>query len=52
MIPSIRQKYNQEFTEAKYNNYLAALENNYSGCIEFRIAETPLLFPIVLKINY
>ena len=49
MIPSIRQIFNEQFTEAKYNNYLAALENNYSGCIEFRIAETPLFIPNSFK---
>lgn len=49
MIPTIRNKFNAEFSEAKYENYLAELENAYSGCLEFRIAETPLFVPRAFK---
>lgn len=42
MIPSIRYKFNKEFTEAKYNAYLATIEKAYPAAIEFRVAETPL----------
>lgn len=49
MIQSIRNKFNAQFTEAKYENYLAELEKAYPGCVEFRIAETPLFVPIDFK---
>ena len=49
MIPSIRNTFNKEFTEAKYNAYLAAFEKDYPGAIEFRIAETPLFVPKAFK---
>src|SRR5687767_14591276 len=45
MIPSIRQQYNQAFTEDKYKNYIQDLENVYPGQLDFRVAETPLFIP-------
>lgn len=45
MIPSIRQQYNNQFTEKKYEAYLHDLENVYPGQLEFRIAETPIFIP-------
>ena len=45
MIPSLRQKYNRQFTEEKYKAYLNDLENLYPGQLEFRIAETPVFVP-------
>jgi hypothetical protein len=45
MIPSIRQKYNQEFTEEAYQNYIRDLENVYPGQLDFRVAETPIFIP-------
>ena len=49
MITSIRNKFNAQFTEAKYKNYLAELELPYPGCLEFRIAETPVFVPKEFK---
>jgi hypothetical protein len=49
MIPTIRNKFNAQFSEAKYENYLAELEVKYPGCVEFRIAETPLFVPKAFK---
>jgi hypothetical protein len=48
MIRSQRQKYNQQFTKEKYQNFLTELENNYPS-IPFRVAETPVFVPKALK---
>lgn len=48
MIPTLRQKYNQEFTEEKYKNFIQELENGYPE-IPFRVAETPVFIPKALK---
>ncbi|KQR72052.1 hypothetical protein [Pedobacter sp. Leaf176] len=48
MIPSQRQKYNQQFTEEKYKNFMLELENGYPE-IPFRVAETPVFVPKALK---
>jgi len=48
MIPSQRQKYNQQFTEEKYKNFMLELENGYPE-IPFRVAETPVFVPKSLK---
>lgn len=45
MIPSIRQQFNQAFTEEAYRNYIKDLENVYPGQLEFRVAETPIFIP-------
>ena len=48
MIPSQRQKYNQQFTKEKYQNFLTELQNGYPP-IPFRVAETPVFIPKALK---
>ena len=45
MIPSIRQQYNEQFTEQKYKAYLDDLHNVFPGQLDFRVAETPLFIP-------
>lgn len=45
MIPSIRQEFNQRFSQEAYQAYLNDLENVYPGQLEFRIAETPIFIP-------
>ncbi|MBN8720846.1 MAG: hypothetical protein J0H85_15455 [Sediminibacterium magnilacihabitans] len=42
MVPSIRQQYNQAFTETIYQQYLNELNSLHPGAIEFRVAETPV----------
>lgn len=42
MIPVLRQKYNQQFTEEKYKEYISELENVFPGHLDFRVAETPV----------
>lgn len=47
MIPEERQKFNEQFTEAKYSSFLADLERSYTK-IPFRVAETPIFIPKAL----
>ena len=42
MIPEIRKKFNAEFTEEKYQEYLDKMNEAHPGSIEFRLAETPV----------
>lgn len=48
MIPAQRQKYNQQFTEEKYQRFIKNLEAGYPE-IPFRVAETPIFIPKALK---
>ncbi|TCD19821.1 hypothetical protein EZ456_20150 [Pedobacter psychrodurus] len=48
MIPAQRQKYNQQFTDEKYQNFIAKLQSGYPP-IPFRVAETPVFIPKALK---
>ncbi len=45
MIPSIRRKFNAEFSTEKYEKLLAVLDNPHPGYISFRVAETPVFLP-------
>lgn len=45
MVPSIRKKFNTEFSKEIYENFLADLHSKHPGAIEFRIAETPVFVP-------
>lgn len=45
MIPSIRKKYNTDFTKEKYASFLEELHAVHPGAIEFRVAETPIFVP-------
>lgn len=42
MIPEIRTKFNNDFTEKKYQEFLLDLESKHPGDIPFRVAETPV----------
>ncbi len=42
MIPSIRSKFNENFTQQKYQEYLDELNRPHPGQLDFRIAETPV----------
>ena len=48
MIPAQRQKFNQQFTEEKYLDFLTDLQEGYPE-IPFRVAETPIFIPKDLK---
>jgi len=45
MIPSLRKKFNKEFTKEKYEKFLQDLNSKHPGAIEFRVAETPVFVP-------
>ena len=49
MIPAIRAAFNDQFTEAKYQQYLAILNAPFKDSIPFRIAETPVFIDRVFK---
>lgn len=42
MVPSIRNTFNANFTEEKYQEYLKELNAPHPGELEFRVAETPV----------
>lgn len=49
MIASVRQAYNQFFTEEKYQHFLADLNNSFQYKIPFRVAESPVFVDKVFK---
>jgi hypothetical protein len=49
MISSIRNRYNKEFSEEKYQRFLADLDKSYDFKIKFRVAETPIFIPKAFK---
>jgi len=49
MIPSIRETYNQAFTEENYQAFLNELFVEFGHEIDFRIAETPVFIPLALR---
>lgn len=42
MVPELRKRYNEQFTEKKYNEYIRDLSNVFPGQLDFRVAETPV----------
>jgi hypothetical protein len=45
MQKELREDFNHQFTEKKYEEYLQQIENLHPGSLEFRIAETPIFVP-------
>ncbi len=45
MVPPLRKKYNQAFTQKSYQAYLNEIESLYPNQLDFRVAETPLFIP-------
>ena len=45
MVPDARKKYNEQFTDERYDAFLADLQAQFPGHLEFRIAETPVFIP-------
>lgn len=45
MIPSLREQYNAQFTEEKYQRFLQTLDAAVGAKIDFRVAETPVFLP-------
>ncbi len=45
MIPEIRDQFNKNFSEEKYQAFLKDLNSKHPGAIDFRVAETPIFIP-------
>jgi len=45
MIPTLRERYNAQFTDAKYQQFLRALDETVGAKIDFRVSETPVFLP-------
>ncbi|MBO0931481.1 hypothetical protein [Fibrella aquatilis] len=48
MISSIRAAYNAAFTPERYAAFLAKIDADYPGQLDFRVAETPVFVPKLL----
>lgn len=48
MISSLREKFNREFTPAKYARFLSLLEERCGEPVQFRHSETPVFLPVSL----
>ncbi len=44
-----RQAFNASFSEDVYKDFVAAIDTDYPGLLDFRIAETPVFIPMGLK---
>jgi hypothetical protein len=49
MIPDLRKKFNDTFSDETYHRFLEELKAPYPGTIDFRITETPLFIPARCK---
>lgn len=45
MVPQLRRKYNEAFSQEKYEAYINELADVYPGQLDFRLAETPVFVP-------
>ncbi|MEO6844173.1 MAG: hypothetical protein ABI184_03310, partial [Ginsengibacter sp.] len=45
MIAAIRDQFNNNFSDKKYQSFLKDLNSKHPGAIEFRVAETPIFIP-------
>jgi hypothetical protein len=45
MIPSLRDRFNRQFTPERYRVFLADVERRVGGPVAFRLSETPCFFP-------
>ena len=45
MVPALREQFNHDFTEEKYQGYIHDLSQLYPGHLDFRVAETPVFIP-------
>jgi hypothetical protein len=51
MIPEIRHKFNESFSQEKYDAMLAEIQQEFPNQLDFRVAETPIFVPKDLKIK-
>ena len=52
MIPELRRAYNKSFSEARHQDYVRQLEAAVGRPIDFRLAETPVFLPPVLRLLF
>jgi hypothetical protein len=45
LLPDLRRRFNESFTPERYRAFLAALQQDCSCDIQFRVSETPCFFP-------
>ncbi|MEO8822367.1 MAG: hypothetical protein ABI366_02255 [Ginsengibacter sp.] len=45
MVPEIRDHFNKNFSEEKYDSFLKDLNSKHPEAIDFRVAETPVFIP-------
>lgn len=45
MVPALRKKYNDSYTQEKYNAFLKELDELFPNALEFHVAETPIFIP-------
>jgi hypothetical protein len=45
MIPSLRKRFNEQFTPEKYQTFLRRIDEISGSHVEFRLSETPCFFP-------
>ena len=48
MLSTARQVYNEAFSPERYRAFLDAIDHDYPGQLDFRVAETPIFVPKVL----
>lgn len=49
MIPEIRQQFNEQFTQERYQHFLDDLHSQFNHVPGFRVAESPVFIPAYLK---
>ncbi len=49
MIPSLRKKYNQEYSPEQYQEFMRSLEQDLKHPVLFRVAETPVFVDAAFK---
>ncbi|MBA2499501.1 MAG: hypothetical protein H0V30_07225 [Chitinophagaceae bacterium] len=49
MVPALRKRFNDQFSDEKYQNFLKNLSGVHPGQLDFRVAETPLFIPRSFK---
>ncbi|MCU0342163.1 MAG: hypothetical protein MUE30_20035 [Spirosomaceae bacterium] len=49
MLSSIRQSYNDAFSDEKYEAFINSIHADWPGQLDFRVAETPVFIPKDLK---
>ncbi|MGA8151818.1 MAG: hypothetical protein WB952_12770 [Terriglobales bacterium] len=48
MIPSLRKRFNAQFTPERYKKFLKVMEERCGTPVQFRVSETPCFFPKAL----